>query len=84
MAIAPSPVLVLGAETGQGDAVPVYTPIAMTDWSAPRPRNVWRNLAAQRGTGAVRCIPLDAAGHYAAGFIPEAIVAAPELLREAS
>lgn len=84
VAIAPSPVLVLGAATGQGDAVPVYTPIAMTDWSAPRPRNVWRNLAAQRGMGAVRCIPLDAAGHYAAGFIPEAIVAAPELLREAS
>jgi succinoglycan biosynthesis protein ExoO len=34
--------------------------------------------------GAVRCIPLDAAGRYAAGFIPEAVVAAPEMAAEAS
>ncbi|WP_051960819.1 glycosyltransferase family 2 protein [Devosia riboflavina] len=78
----PSPVLVLGA--GAGEMVPAYVPISLMDWSAPAQRDVWRGLAARRGTGAVRCIPLDAAGRYAAGFIPEAIVAEPEIVREAS
>jgi succinoglycan biosynthesis protein ExoO len=78
----PSPVLVLGA--GAGEVVPAYVPVAMTDWSAPAMRDVWRGLAARRGMGAVRCIPLDAAGRYAAGFIPEAVVAAPEMAAEAS
>ncbi|WP_162249150.1 glycosyltransferase family 2 protein [Devosia sp. Root685] len=73
----PSPVLVLGA--GAGEMVPAYVPVSLTDWAAPALRDVWRGLAARRGTGAVRCIPLDAAGRYAAGFIPEAIVAAPEM-----
>lgn len=79
-----SPVLVLGAEGGEGETVPAYTPISLTNWSAPPPRKTWRDLAGRRGQGAVRCIPLDAAGHYAAGFIPEAIVAAPEMLAEVS
>lgn len=73
----PSPVLVLGA--GAGEMVPAYVPVSLTDWSAPAKREIWRGLAARRGAGAVRCIPLDAAGRYAAGFIPEAIVAAPEM-----
>jgi succinoglycan biosynthesis protein ExoO len=59
--------------------VPAYVPVSLTDWSAPAKREIWRGLAARRGTGAVRCIPLDAAGRYAAGFIPEVVVAAPEM-----
>lgn len=78
----PSPVLVLGA--GAGEMVPPYVPVGLTDWSEPVVREVWRGLAARRGTGAVRCIPLDAAGRYAAGFIPEAVVSDPEMAREAS
>lgn len=73
----PSPVLVLGA--GAGEMVPAYVPVSLTDWSAPAKREIWRGLAARRGTGAVRCIPLDAAGRYAAGFIPEVVVSAPEM-----
>lgn len=69
---APSPVLALGAAGAVDAAVPAYTPAAATDWSAPTARRLWRDLAARRGSGAVRCIPLDAAGAYAAGFIPEA------------
>jgi succinoglycan biosynthesis protein ExoO len=70
----PSPVLVLAAEAGQGveETVPSYVPVSSTDWAAPRPRKVWRDLAARRGVGRVRCITLDEAGRYAAGFIPEA------------
>lgn len=73
----PSPVLVLGA--GSGERVPAYVPVSLTDWSAPAMRDVWLGLAARRGTGAVRCVPLDAAGRYAAGFIPEVIVSEPEM-----
>lgn len=74
-----SPLLMLGAEdtAGAADPVPAYLPAEATDWSAPRPRQVWRALAARRGLGAIRCVPLDEAGRYAAGFIPEAEVAAP-------
>lgn len=78
----PSPVLVLGA--GAGEMVPAYVPVSLMDWSAPARRDVWRGLAARRGAGAVRCVPLDAAGRYAAGFIPEAIIAEPEMASEAS
>ena len=76
-----SPLLMLGASetAGASDPVPAYLPAAATDWSAPRPRQVWRELAARRGLGAIRCIPLDEAGRYAAGFIPEA-----EVVREPS
>ena len=70
----PSPLLTLGAAetTGANEPVPSYTPVAAADWNAPSPRRIWRDLAARRGLGAVRCIPLDQAGRYAAGFIPEA------------
>ncbi len=77
-----SPVLVLGA--GSDHAVPDYVPAHLIDWSAPRPREIWRELASRRGQGAVRCIPLDAAGEYAAGFIPEAVVSHPERVELAS
>jgi len=72
-----SPLLVLGAQgtPGAAQAVPAYIPVAQTDWSAPRTRHVWLDLAGRRGIGAVRCVPLDQAGHYAAGFIPEAEIA---------
>ncbi|PXA98347.1 glycosyl transferase family A [Nostoc sp. 3335mG] len=75
-----SPMLQLGGH--EGIAVPDYVPVAMTDWAAARPRQPWLDLAAQRGLGPVRCIALDAAGRYAAGFIPEAEIAAPERVRE--
>lgn len=78
-----SPILTLGAK-GAAEIVPAYVPAAEVDWSAPRPREIWRQLAARRGAGPVRCVALDEAGHYAAGFIPEAEIAAPEILREAS
>lgn len=69
-----SPLLTLGAAetTGASERVPSYIPVASADWNAPRPRRIWRDLAARRGLGAMRCIPLDQAGQYAAGFIPEA------------
>lgn len=76
-----SPLLMLGASetAGATDPVPAYLPAAATDWSTPRPRQVWRALAARRGLGAIRCIPLDEAGRYAAGFIPEAEVVSEPL-----
>lgn len=72
-----SPLLTLGAQDASGalDQVPTYVPTAQVDWRAPRPRHLWRDLAARRGLGPVRCMPLDAAGTYAAGFIPEAEIA---------
>ncbi|WEK05807.1 MAG: glycosyltransferase family 2 protein [Candidatus Devosia phytovorans] len=74
-----SPLLILGAQgtPGAAQAVPAYVPVARTDWSAPRIRHVWLDLAGRRGIGAVRCVPLDEAGHYAAGFIPEVEIASP-------
>jgi len=78
-----SPVLKLGTK-GADHPVPAYVPVASTDWTAPRPRKVWRDLAALRGAGSVLCIPLDAAGRYAAGFIPEAEIAAQPMLEVAS
>jgi len=81
----PSPVLVLGAQGTPGVAhvVPGYTSVHATDWGAPRTRQIWLDLAARRGEGRVHCIALDEAGHYAAGFIPEAEIDF-EILREAS
>lgn len=75
-----SPLLLLGSgETpGVTNAVPDYLPME-ADWTASPSRAFWRDLAAQRGIGAVRCMPLDRAGWYASGFIPEAEVAMPEL-----
>lgn len=68
--------LSLGAAT-----VPAYIPPHATDWSAPRPRTIWRDLAANRGAGV---LVTDAAGRYAAGFIPEAQVTVAPSLETAS
>lgn len=69
-------VATLGAGSGSGDwrQVPGYVPVALTDWSSPSPRHIWRELAGLRGRGPFRCVCADQAGLYAAGFIPEAIV----------
>ena len=48
--------------------VPDYIPAHLVDWSTPRPRSLWRDLAAYAGA---HCVALDKAGRYAAGFIPE-------------
>jgi succinoglycan biosynthesis protein ExoO len=72
-----SPLLMLGdAQRMDGhEEVPPYLPTADSKWTAAQFRHVWRELAGRRGIGAVRCLPLDRAGLYAAGFIPEAEVA---------
>jgi len=69
-----SPVLFLGGvDAGSiAEVVPDYVPTEQVDWSAPRQRKIWRSLAARRGAGTTRCVPLDRAGYYATGFIPEA------------
>ena len=69
----PPEALVLSKQGGSGvnRVVPDYVPTELVDWSAPRPRGVWRELAAYAGT---RCIALDQAGRYAAGFIPEVML----------
>jgi succinoglycan biosynthesis protein ExoO len=53
---------------GADHVVPDYVPVEQEDWSAPRGNLLWQTLAAH---ARVRCIPLDNAGRYAAGFIPE-------------
>ena len=69
----PSEGLVLAGQGGSGAnrVVPDYVPTELVDWSAPRPRGVWRELAAYAGA---RCVALDRAGRYAAGFIPEVML----------
>lgn len=62
--------LMLGGQ-GMADAdqrVPDYVPAHLVDWSVPRPRDLWRELASHAGS---HCIALDEAGLYAAGFIPD-------------
>jgi len=72
-----SPLLMLGGarKMDGSEAVPPYLSTEDSDWTSAKFRHVWRDLAARRGVGAVRCLPLDRAGLYAAGFIPEAEVA---------
>ncbi len=53
---------------GADHVVPDYILPEHEDWSAPRGNPLWQTLAAHART---RCIPLDKAGRYAAGFIPE-------------
>jgi len=69
--------IVLGGQgtSGSGRLVPDYVPPHLVDWSIPRPRSTWRELAAHAKG---RCVALDQAGRYAAGFIPEAILDKPE------
>lgn len=75
--------LVLGGQGGLGAnrVVPDYVPPGLVDWSAPRPRGVWRELASHAGR---RCVALDQAGRYAAGFIPEVMLADAGATQEAS
>ncbi|MDB5613608.1 MAG: Succinoglycan biosynthesis protein ExoO, partial [Devosia sp.] len=75
--------ITLGAQatTDVEHVVPEYVPTNLVDWSAPSSRQIWRDLAAHANG---RCIALDDAGRYAAGFIPEAILVQPEILRQAS
>lgn len=75
--------LVLGGQGGSGThrVVPDYVAPHLVDWSAPRPRGVWRELASHAGK---RCVALDQAGRYAAGFIPEVMLADAAALQEAS
>ncbi|MBE0579202.1 glycosyltransferase family 2 protein [Devosia sp.] len=79
----PSEPLVLGGQGSSGASriVPDYVPTALVDWSAPRPRGTWRELASYAGT---RCVALDQAGRYAAGFIPEVMLADASAVPEAS
>lgn len=77
----PKGALVLGGQ-GRGETlVPDYIPAHQVDWSEPRPRSLWRDLAVHAG---MHCIALDAAGRYAAGFIPEVRLTVRDALREAS
>lgn len=60
--------LYLGAGPGHRP-VPDYVRVEQIDWATPSRRQTWRDLAVFAGS-AVHCA--DRAGHYAAGFIPEA------------
>lgn len=79
----PLDTIVLGAKglPDTGRVVPDYVPTDLVDWSAPTARRVWCDLAAHANG---RCVALDEAGLYAAGFIPEAILVKQPILRRAS
>jgi succinoglycan biosynthesis protein ExoO len=70
-----------GHRTAANQCVPDYLPAHLVDWSVPRPRGVWRDLASHAGA---RCIALDDAGRYAAGFIPEVVLESRDVVMEAS
>ena len=78
-----STTIVLGGQgnAGAGQHLPDYVPTHLVDWSLPRPRGVWRNLAIHAGAD---CIALDQAGRYAAGFIPEVRLEARNAAMEVS
>ena len=65
--------LALGAAGMHGvdRVVPDYVPAQEMNWSVPRPHWIWRELAGHAGG---RCVALDRAGQYAAGFIPEVML----------
>lgn len=81
--VQPTSPLVLGAmgNIAVDRVVPDYVPADRVDWTQPRPQSVWVDLAAYSGA---TCVPLDLAGRFAAGFIPEAVLSEGELVREAS
>lgn len=54
-------------------ALPPYVPASAADWEAASQRQVWRSIAERAGRPG-RCTVHDAAGRYAAGFIPEVLV----------
>jgi succinoglycan biosynthesis protein ExoO len=78
-----SATIVLGGQgaAGASQCVPDYVPTQLVDWSVPRPRAVWRDLASNAGSN---CIALDEAGRYAAGFIPEVRLEARDVAMEVS
>jgi succinoglycan biosynthesis protein ExoO len=78
-----STTVVLGGQghSGAGQHVPDYVPTHLVDWSLPRQRGVWRDLAIHAGSD---CIALDQAGRYAAGFIPEVRLEARDAAMEVS
>jgi succinoglycan biosynthesis protein ExoO len=63
----PPDALELGAS---GRRVPDYIPVASTDWTAPRPRLAWVELADLGRGQPVDVICADEAARYAAGFMP--------------
>lgn len=63
--------------SGVDHVVPDYVPAHLVDWSVPRRHSVWRALAVHANG---RCVALDKAGHYAAGFIPEVMLEGSETL----
>lgn len=58
-------------------AVPDYVPVAAVDWTAPRPRRAWVDLADLGRGQAVDIVCVDQAARYAAGFIPLARASEP-------
>ncbi|MEO8684401.1 MAG: glycosyltransferase [Devosia sp.] len=58
-------------------AVPDYVPVSAVDWTAPRPRRIWAELADLGRGGAVDIVCVDQAARYAAGFIPLARISEP-------
>ena len=71
----------LGMTTVSGTAtlgeVPDYVPVSAVDWTAPRPRRIWVDLADLGRGQAVDVVCVDQAARYAAGFIPLARVSEP-------
>lgn len=57
--------------------VPDYIPAASVDWTAPRPRKIWLDLADLGRGQPIDIICADAASRYAAGFIPLARIREP-------
>jgi succinoglycan biosynthesis protein ExoO len=78
-----SELITLGGQgaSGADSIVPDYVPAHLVDWSVPRRHSVWRALAVHANA---RCIALDKAGQYAAGFIPEVTLETREALQVAS
>lgn len=60
-----------------GLRVPDYIPVADMDWTAPRPRQAWRDLADLGRGHPIDVVCPDKASRYAAGFIPLARLREP-------
>ncbi len=57
-----------------GQPIPDYVPAASVDWSVPRPRQAWLDLADLARGHPIDVVCIGAAARYAAGFIPLARV----------
>jgi hypothetical protein len=55
-----------------GQRVPAYIPVAAEDWTAPRQRQAWLDLADLGRSQPVDVTCPDQAARHAAGFIPMA------------